>query len=394
MLDGNSTFWNCTSPAGATANYQLYNGTLCWTQNITLSDNWDTNLTQVECCAGSSYLQSDNSLLKLAMNGAITHILLSLVSTVVVTVTFILLKKFRTGQTSRLVIHKNLLLAFFMYAVIVAVTLLVPVIIVVILRTRDSQKWVACITYSSMNFSLLSMFNWMLLEGIYLHMVVMKPLRDENIPKYFIYLAGWGPPTACIMCWCIVQTLETDDCYRWNDETLWRIILVKGPVILIMLVNLLILLNLIRIVILKLCRDSISECQRLWQTIKATVVLTFLLGVINIVQMIPGNDKGLTLLSIVLSMTTYIQVLFVSIYILFSSGVIKAIRRRWVQYKDCRSINNSRARVPLAQCKPIPQSFGMKSTDPFSVDTCEGEVDDNVRTGCSAQRNLASITNT
>ncbi|KAH9524555.1 hypothetical protein Btru_027167 [Bulinus truncatus] len=274
--------------------------TICW-KNFTSQTPGEANQSDLICCQvenGSSYDQHLLNLIKV-------HIVMSCFCIAFVTVTLCLLLRFKHGNSKRATIHANLLAAFFIYAVVIQFFLLAVYLQVV--HGIGNAISMMCVSAISRHYTLVSVYTWMLIEGIYLHVLVTTPFKVEKIPTHVFCLFGWGLPLVFTVCWSILTAKQTDGCsLGWTDLTMFTYILILCPIVFILLINFLMLLNLLRIVVTKLCRDRVSECQKICsfdrdvlypklcpisprQSIKATVVLTFLLGIIN-VSLIPADD--------------------------------------------------------------------------------------------------------
>ncbi|CAL1527741.1 unnamed protein product [Lymnaea stagnalis] len=265
---------------------------------------------------------------------------LSVVSVGLLLITFIVLIRFKSIQNTRITIHKNLIASFILRFVIKSILFGRSVVF----PDVPYPIWLCNALFCVYQFSKVSNFSWMFVEGLHLHFIlVMRPFRRESSPCLLFYFIGWVLPCLLIICWVIVMNVNQPNIcwYAAGHERL----LITGPIIFVLLVNLVILLNLIRIVIAKLCNENVTECRKVWQTIKSTIVLGFLLGTINIILIAPLGSLPMYI-PILLPFT---QGIFVALYCITNIEIRKAMKRWWVRYRDSRSMSSSGYRGRLSR---------------------------------------------
>ncbi|XP_054162186.1 corticotropin-releasing factor receptor 1-like [Oppia nitens] len=117
-------------------------------------------------------------------------------------------------------------------------------------NVNENTKWCRALTIL-MKFSRLTNYCWMLNEGAYLHRMIVVTFADERRPVFY-YLFGWVAPLLVMIPYVIVHSLESYDKDCWTQpmlypELIWDIL----PLCCIFL-NAVLLLNVIRVLIMKL----------------------------------------------------------------------------------------------------------------------------------------------
>ncbi|KAM4697016.1 gastric inhibitory polypeptide receptor [Rhinophrynus dorsalis] len=122
-------------------------------------------------------------------------------------------------------------------------------------------------------------YYWLLVEGLYLHnlLVVLSFSEETVLPRYM--LLGWGAPVLFVVPWVVVRQLyENTQCWVINDNRYyWWII--RSPILLAVLINFLIFLRIIRILVLKLQANQMRRSDRKYRLAKSTLTLIPLLGI-------------------------------------------------------------------------------------------------------------------
>ncbi|CAG5123204.1 unnamed protein product, partial [Candidula unifasciata] len=168
----------------------------------------------------------------------------------------------RSLQCHRTSIHKNLIASFILRFLIVF-TILEPLVLKHNLWFK-SAKWLCRAFVTLQQLSYVANFYWMLVEGLYLHLIlVMRPLSHEKAPFMLFYLIGWVIPLLVAVVWAAVMHFKHDNsCWNQNSRVSY-IFIIYVPIMLALLVNLIILMNLVRIIIIKLCTGHSTEQRRI-----------------------------------------------------------------------------------------------------------------------------------
>uniref|UniRef100_A0A4W5R8S6 Secretin receptor n=1 Tax=Hucho hucho TaxID=62062 RepID=A0A4W5R8S6_9TELE len=115
------------------------------------------------------------------------------------------------------------------------------------------------------NYCIMANYSWLLAEGHYLHL------------RWYIVL-GWGSPMVVIVAWSLAKyTLENEGCWeRRGHEGIWWIL--RVPVLLFIVVNLLFFLSIIRILVAKLRTQDMHRNELNQRLAKSTLLLVSLFG--------------------------------------------------------------------------------------------------------------------
>lgn len=130
-----------------------------------------------------------------------------------------------------------------------------------------------------MQYSVMANNYWLLVEGIYLHSLLVITVFSEK--KYFyIYLAiGWGAPLIFVLPWITVKYLyENEECWERNTNMgYWWII--RSPILFACLINFFIFIRIIKILMSKLRAHQMRYTDYKFRLAKSTLTLIPLLGI-------------------------------------------------------------------------------------------------------------------
>ncbi|XP_051542530.1 vasoactive intestinal polypeptide receptor 2 [Myxocyprinus asiaticus] len=201
---------------------------------------------------------------------------------------------FRKLHCTRNYIHLNLFFSFILRAIAVLV--------------KDailfSHENVECTKQPSLigckasliifNYFIMANFYWLLVEGLYLHTLLMV-IFSENRHFIIYLLIGWGFPTVFVIPWVICRIyLEDTGCWERNDTPIpWRVI--NWPIMASVILNFILFISIIRILVQKLrCPDVGGNDQSQYRRLaKSTLLLIPLFGVnyVLFVYIIDENDE-------------------------------------------------------------------------------------------------------
>ncbi|KAK3777878.1 hypothetical protein RRG08_038124 [Elysia crispata] len=247
---------------------------------------------------------------------------------------------FKSLQCQRTSIHKNLIISFILRFLVIII-LFEPVVFDHDLW-YSSHEWLCRGMWFLKYFAMVANFFWMLVEGFFLHLIlVLRPLDNQKAPFLLFYFIGWVIPFLVTLAWAVVMQINHESkCWSDNSSTPY-ILIIYVPIMLSLLINLLILMNLVRIVIAKLCSGHTNERSKICRTIKSTVLLVFLLGIINLLFFYrPHNKQGKIIYRYVNAILPPLQGIFVSLlYCVMNAEVQRALKKRWNRFQDSRNMN-------------------------------------------------------
>ncbi|KAK7167115.1 hypothetical protein R3I94_001497 [Phoxinus phoxinus] len=197
-----------------------------------------------------------------------------------------------------------------------------------------------------MQYSILANSYWLLVEGIYLHsLLVVTVLTERN---YFgIYLCiGWGAPLIFVLPWVIVKYLhENEECWMQNiNMKYWWII--RSPILLAVLINFFIFIHIIKILVSKLRAHQMRYTDYKFRLAKSTLTLIPLLG-IHLVLFSFVTDESTshgalplrhTKLFIDLFFNSFQGMLVAILYCFVNKEVQSEILKKWRRWKLGRDI--------------------------------------------------------
>ncbi|XP_028828090.1 glucagon receptor-like isoform X2 [Denticeps clupeoides] len=150
----------------------------------------------------------------------------------------------------------------------------------------QSQRWsniqtvAGCrIAMVMMQYSVVANNYWLLVEGLYLHSLLVITVFSER--NYFhLYLCiGWGAPLIFVLPWVTVKYLyENEECWEMNiNMGYWWII--RSPILLAYLINFYIFIRIIKILMSKLKAHQMRYTDYKFRLAKSTLTLIPLLGI-------------------------------------------------------------------------------------------------------------------
>ncbi|XP_073915862.1 vasoactive intestinal polypeptide receptor 2 isoform X2 [Castor canadensis] len=171
----------------------------------------------------------------------------------------IILCLFRKLHCTRNYIHLNLFLSFILRAVSVLVKDNVLYSSSGTLHCPDQpSSWVGCkLTLVFFQYCIMANFYWLLVEGLYLHTLLVAVLPPSRCFLAYL-LIGWGIPTICIGAWTAARlSLEDTGCWDTNDHSVpWWVI--RMPILISIIVNFVLFVSIIRILLQKLTSPDVG----------------------------------------------------------------------------------------------------------------------------------------
>ncbi|XP_060638656.2 vasoactive intestinal polypeptide receptor-like [Anolis sagrei] len=204
-------------------------------------------------------------------------------SLIALTIAMILLCIFRKLHCTRNYIHMHLFMSFIMRAVAVFVKDLI------LFEGGESDHCFATTIGCKaamvfFQYGIMANFFWLLVEGLYLHTLLVVSFFSEKKYFWWYILIGWGAPTLFTSAWTATKIHEGDvGCWDLIESHYWWII--KTPILVSILINFVLFIRIIRILVQKLHspyvgRNETSQYSRL---AKSTLLLIPLFGIHYIV---------------------------------------------------------------------------------------------------------------
>ncbi|XP_045632269.1 gastric inhibitory polypeptide receptor isoform X4 [Ursus americanus] len=126
-------------------------------------------------------------------------------------------------------------------------------------------------------------YTWLLVEGVYLHSLLVLVGGSEGGHFHCYLLLGWGAPALFVIPWVIVRYLyENTQCWERNDvKAIWWII--RTPILMTILINFLIFIRILGILVSKLRTRQMRCPDYRLRLARSTLTLVPLLGVHEVV---------------------------------------------------------------------------------------------------------------
>ncbi|KAG7239982.1 hypothetical protein INR49_028092 [Caranx melampygus] len=182
-----------------------------------------------------------------------------------------------------------------------------------------------------MQYSIMANSYWLLVEGIYLHnLLVITVFTERNYFKIYLCI-GWGTPLIFLLPWVIAKYLyENQECWEQNiNMNYWWII--RSPILLAVVINFLIFIHIIEILVSKLQAHQMRYTDYKFRLAKSTLTLIPLLGIHQVVFIFVTDESTKTTIGLRLTK------LFIDLF--FSSFQVQSeILKKWKRWKLGRNI--------------------------------------------------------
>ncbi|XP_071964473.1 adhesion G-protein coupled receptor D1-like [Antedon mediterranea] len=179
-----------------------------------------------------------------------------------------------------------------------------------------------------LHFSFLSVFAWMLVEGIHMYVMIIRVFGSENIDFNYYFIVGWAFPIVVVGV-SVGANLDGygNDTSCWLDVESGLIWAFVGPALLIILINFMVLVLVVRI-IKRATNKSDDDIVAAKATIKGIVVLLPILGITWVFGLFAIGSATL-MFQYIFSILNSLQGLFIFIfYCLMNSEVRSSFERK------------------------------------------------------------------
>ncbi|KAL3832585.1 hypothetical protein ACJMK2_024217 [Sinanodonta woodiana] len=239
--------------------------------------------------------------------------------------------RFKQLRCDRITIHKNLFVSY----VLTGVSWLLYYLTVALNGNiqLENPSWCQVLHVVTQYFTV-SNFLWMFCEGLYLNTIMVFAFSTGKTLIMSCYIIGWLVPLLLACVYAGVRSSlqsETLDC--WINETSIQWILF-GPVVLSIAINVIFLVNIVRLLITKL--RQMPEVSQTRKATRATLILVPLLGLQYL--LLPIKPEAGSPLEeayhIAAALVASLQGAFVSLMYCFLNGeVLSVMRRKWKQHR-------------------------------------------------------------
>ncbi|XP_036148824.1 PDF receptor isoform X3 [Monomorium pharaonis] len=260
------------------------------------------------------------------------------ISLVALLASLVIFCRFRSLRNTRTRIHKNLFVAMVVQPVLCEAN------------------------YVLLEYVKTAMFMWMFIEGLFLHNMVTVTVFQETSYYRMYRFIGWGCPLLMTSVWAVVMAFyyhpksKFPRCWSGYNLSSYFWIL-EGPRFAVILLNFLFLLNIIRVLVVKLRQSHTSEFEQVLKAVRATVVLLPLLGITNVLFMIEAPLDNVSKFAVWSYSTHFLrsfQGLFVATLYCFLNGEVRlALDKTIAVYLSLRGGDlQTRRQSTLSGCHP------------------------------------------
>ncbi|XP_030264131.1 glucagon receptor isoform X1 [Sparus aurata] len=196
-----------------------------------------------------------------------------------------------------------------------------------------------------MQYSIMANSYWLLVEGIYLHnLLVITVFTERNYFKIYLCI-GWGTPLIFLVPWVVSKYLDENyECWEQNiNMNYWWII--RSPILLAVVINFLIFIHIIKILVSKLRAHQMRYTDYKFRLAKSTLTLIPLLGIHQVVFIFVTDESTmstiglrLTKLFIDLFFSSFQGLLVAILYCFVNKEVQSEILKKWKRWKLGRNI--------------------------------------------------------
>ncbi|XP_036131439.1 gastric inhibitory polypeptide receptor [Molossus molossus] len=207
-------------------------------------------------------------------------------------------------------------------------------------------------------------YTWLLVEGIYLHSLLVLVGGSEGGHFRGYLLLGWGAPALFVIPWVIVRYLyENTQCWERNEvKAIWWII--RTPILLSILINFFIFIRILGVLVSKLKTQQMRCPDYRLRLARSTLTLVPLLGVHEVVFAPVTEEQArghlrFAKLSFEIFLSSFQGLLVSFLYCFINKEVQTEIRRGWHRCRLRRSLGEEPRQPPERAFPILPLGSGI-----------------------------------
>ncbi|XP_012508780.1 PREDICTED: gastric inhibitory polypeptide receptor isoform X3 [Propithecus coquereli] len=206
-------------------------------------------------------------------------------------------------------------------------------------------------------------YTWLLVEGVYLHsLLVLVGSSEEGYLRCYLLL-GWGAPTLFVIPWVIVRYLhENTQCWERNEvKAIWWII--RTPILMTILINFFIFIRILGILLSKLRTQQMRCPDYRLRLARSTLTLVPLLGVHEVVfaPLTEEQARGalrFAKIGFEIFLSSFQGFLVSVLYCFINKEVQSEIRRAWHHCRLRHSLGEKQRQLPKRASRALPSGSG------------------------------------
>ncbi|KAG5680989.1 hypothetical protein PVAND_010463 [Polypedilum vanderplanki] len=284
------------------------------------------------------------------------------ISLLALVISLLIFCRFRSLRNNRTKIHKNLFVAM---VIQVLIRLILYIDQAIVRQSNeesngiDNTAYLCEGSYILLEYARTAMFMWMFIEGFYLHNVVTVTVFQGRFLYSLYILIGWTVPIIMTAIWAGYTAIQKGNQKCWYGYNLtpyyW---ILEGPRMTVVILNFFFLLNIIRVLVLKLRQSNTGEIEQVKKGVRAALFLLPLLGITNFMNMINPLDQkffDFRLWSYSTHFLTTFQGFFISLIYCFLNGEVRlAILKSISVYMSQRGHHDWTVQRPSIFCPNNP----------------------------------------
>ncbi|XP_061185674.1 calcitonin receptor-like [Saccostrea echinata] len=281
------------------------------------------------------------------------------VSILLLTIALAIFGLFKQLHCSRVSIHSNLFISYILSGSMWIVFYKEMSLSNFSVESRPTWCYVL---HAFTQYTTLCNFAWMLSEGIFLHFCLVHVFSDKRKLLITCCVVGWVLPIFITGIYCIVRVIDGEEenhgCWLEIQWSFWILLI---PIIISLLLNLIFLINILRIILSKIRSFNQRDSDQFRKTVRAILILVPLLGLQYILM--PLNNDSFLYKIIVAIVTSYQGAVIAVLFCFLNSKVLNLIKRKIRTKQWCVGIQR------------LPQRSSIRSSSRKSSSSKKEEYD-------------------